>query len=293
MSDPLDILTRISRHAHALRPAEQKVAQTVLADLAQAASDSIHALARRAGVSEASVTRFAKAMGCRDVRELKLRLAQAAAVGQRFLAPLQDSPAPAAPSTADTILADIVQILQVHHALVPQSAVREAAARIAAARMVVVFGQGGSSATLADEMRHRLARLGRPVSAYHDAVLQRMVAATLGPQDVLLTYSVTGQVPEANDGAGVAREYGAQVIAVTAQGSPLAALAHVLLPVQAMETDFIFKPSASRYALLLITDMLTTEVALQQAGRSQELLRRIKYVLDAHRGGGERQPLGD
>ena len=35
------------------------------------------------------------------------------------------------------------------------------------------------------------------------------------------------------------------------------------------------------------------EVALQQSDRSKELLRRIKYVLDAHRGGGNRQPLGD
>lgn len=47
----------------------------------------VPALARsqKADVSIATVTRFAKAVGCQDVRELKLRLAQAAAVGQRFL----------------------------------------------------------------------------------------------------------------------------------------------------------------------------------------------------------------
>ncbi|UCW44496.1 hypothetical protein [Pseudomonas phage PPAT] len=60
-----------------------------------------------------------------------------------------------------------------------------------------------------------------------------------------------------------------------------------------METDFIFKPSSSRYAMMMMIDLLATEVALQQADRSKELLRRIKYVLDAHRGGGNRQPLGD
>jgi len=289
MHPPMDIVTRISQRAAELRPAEQKVAQTVLGNIAEAAADSIQTLARRAAVSEASVTRFAKAMGCRDVRELKLQLAQAAAVGQRFL----DSAASHPPSSADGILADINQVLAANRALVRPAAFEQAAARIAAARMVVVFGMGGGSTTMADEARFRLARLGRPVATYHDPVLQRMVAATLGPQDVVLVLSTTGQVPEIIASVNVAREYGAPVVAITAIASPLAALADELLPVQALETDFIYKPSSSRYAMMMMIDVLATEVALAQEGRSKELLRRIKYVLDAHRGGGDRQPLGD
>ncbi|MGE8320543.1 MAG: MurR/RpiR family transcriptional regulator [Comamonas sp.] len=289
MHQPMDIVTRISQRAAELRPAEQKVAQTVLGNVAEAASDSIQTLARRASVSEASVTRFAKAMGCRDVRELKLQLAQAAAVGRRFL----DADPGHPPSSADGILADIHQVLAANRALLRPAAFEQAAARIAAARMVVVFGMGGGSTTLADEARFRLARLGRPVATYHDPVLQRMVAATLGPQDVVLVLSTTGQVPEIIASVNVAREYGAQVVAITAIASPLAALADELLPVQALETDFIYKPSSSRYAMMMMIDVLATEVALAQEGRSKEMLRRIKYVLDAHRGGGDRQPLGD
>ena len=48
-----------------------------------------------------------------------------------------------------------------------------------------------------------------------------------------------------------------------------------------------------RYALLLVTGLLVAEVALRQAERSKELPHQIKDVLDAHRGGGGRQPLGD
>lgn len=290
MPQSMDIVTRISQRADNLRPAEQKVAQTVLGNLAQAAADSIQALARRAAVSEASVTRFAKAMGCRDVRELKLQLAQATAVGQRFL---DSSAAHHPPSSADGILADINQVLAANRALMRPAAFEQAAARIVAARMVTVFGMGGGSTAMADEARFRLARLGRPVASYHDPVLQRMVAATLGPQDVVLVLSTTGQVPEIIAGVNVAREYGAQVVAITAIASPLAALADELLPVQALETDFIYKPSSSRYAMLMMIDVLATEVALAQEGHSKEMLRRIKYVLDTHRGGGDRQPLGD
>ena len=35
------------------------------------------------------------------------------------------------------------------------------------------------------------------------------------------------------------------------------------------------------------------EVALQQKSRSQETLRRVKFVLDEYRGGSDREPLGD
>ncbi len=289
MGEPLDIVTRIAQRAAALRPAEQKIAHAILGDIATAASDSIQALAERANVSEASVTRFAKAMGCRDVRELKRKLAQAAAVGQRFL----DGGSAWPPSCADGILADIAHVLEVNRALVRAEAFHEAALSLIAARMITVFGMGGGSTTMSDEMRYRLARLGLPVTTYHDALLQRMVAATLGSDDVVVVFSVTGQVPEIIDSVNIAREYRARIVAITAVGSPLAALADILLPLQALETDFIFKPSSSRYAMLLMIDLLATEVALRQAERSQELLRRIKYMLDARRGGGDRQPLGD
>ncbi|MFK0378372.1 MurR/RpiR family transcriptional regulator [Pandoraea sp. NPDC090278] len=292
MAETFDIVTRVAERSDALSQAERKVAQVVLEDVAGAAAASINVLAERAGVSEASVTRFAKAMGCRDVRDLKLRLAQAAVVGQRFLgasaANGQDGG-----ETIDRIADDIQTTLQVHRGLIKPDTVRRAAARLLSARMVYAFGMGGGSSLLADEARYRLVRLGRPVASYQDAVLARMVAGTLGREDVVLAFSVSGHTPELLSACEIAREYGAQVVAVTATGSPLAALADEVLPIRALETDFIFKPSSSRYAMLLAMDVLATELALLAKPQSQALLRRIKYVLDTHRGGGDRQPLGD
>lgn len=295
MTAPFDILTRIAERGPALRLAEQKVAQVILEDVAGAAAASINALARQAGVSEASVTRFAKAIGCRDVRDLKLRLAQATAVGTRFLQPGQ-APEPAAPATlADRVHADAVAALDVSRKLIDPERMERAARLLLDARMVYAFGMGGASTMLAEEACHRLGRLGRPVASYHDALLQKMMAATLVRDDVVLAFSASGNVPEMLASCDIAREYGARLIAVTALGSPLATRADVLLPVRTLETDFIFKPSASRYAMLLVLDVLATQVALLRPDQSQERLRRLKYVLDDHRGthADSRQPLGD
>ena len=110
---------------------------------------------------------------------------------------------------------------------------------------------------------------------------------------VVVALSVTGQTPEMVESCRLAREYGARVIALTAPASPLAQLADWLIPIIAIETDFIYKPSSSRYAMMMALDLLVTELAVKQASHSRELLRRMKHALDAHRGGGERQPLGD
>jgi RpiR family carbohydrate utilization transcriptional regulator len=287
MPSPFDIVSRIAQRSSALRPAEQEVARLVLADLSAAGAASIDALARGAGVSKASVTRFARAMGCADVRELKRELIQAGAVGERFLAPAD------AASGIDTVVDDIVALLRHTRALLDLDVARAAARLLAQARMVYAFGMGGASSFLADEARVRLVRLGVAVASYQDAILQRIVAASLDERCAILAFSVSGEAAELLDSVAIAREYGARVIAVTAPGSRLAALADHLLPVRAMETDFVLKPSSSRYAMLLALDVLATEVALCDPARNQERLRRIKYVLDATRGGDARQPLGD
>lgn len=64
-AEPLafDIVARIAECAPELRSAERKVAALILDDLTGASRASIGALAQQAGVSVATVTRFAKAVG--------------------------------------------------------------------------------------------------------------------------------------------------------------------------------------------------------------------------------------
>ncbi|MCY1306185.1 hypothetical protein D9M70_560320 [compost metagenome] len=75
--------------------------------------------------------------------------------------------------------------------------------------------------------------------------------------------------------------------------SPLAETADVLLPIVLDETDFIYKPTAARYGMLLAIDLLATETALRAPDTSKELLRRVKLALDDYRDGEDRLPLGD
>jgi len=290
MTALFDIVYHIRSNRDRLSATEQKVADIILEDIAFAASASIDQLAAKTNVSIATISRFAKSVGCDDIRDLKLKLAQASAVGTRFLA---EVPALEESAFYSQICSEVESTLRANLARFVEADFRSAAQLLNNARLIYVGGMGGGSTMVADETQYRFARLGLPVTAYHDPVLLRMLAATLTEQDVLVLLSISGVTPEILEVASIAQQYGAQIIALTAPHSPLAAKANILLPVMTEETDFIFKPSASRYGLLLAVDILATELALLRKSDSKELLRRVKFALDEYRGGDNRLPLGD
>lgn len=282
-----DIVNRLRARYPQLPNSERKLADVVLGDLAFAAHASLDSLARRAGVGGASVTRFARRLDCRDVRDLKLQLAQSLAVGERFI---EDRDRAVGPSG---VHAAIEATLRLNASLLDPEAITAAARRLGESRQVLVFGVGGGSTALAMECQFRLFRFGIAATAYSDPMLMRMAAATLEAQDTVLCLSLSGHGDDVVEAASIAREYAAHCIAITPGGSPLAAAADRLLPIELHETDDIYTPSTGRFAMLAMIDVLVTELAQAHPQRSREMLRRLKHHLDAHRGGGDRQPLGD
>lgn len=289
MAYEIDIVSRITKLQEQLSEAEKKIARLILEDLSFAAHASINELARRAQVSEATVTRFAKALSCKDVRDLKLRLAQSLAVGQRFIA----DDVKVEPAGIHGVYEAIKTALDFNASLLTTDVVEPAAEAVAGARQVLIFGVGGGSTIMAQECQHRLFRLGFPATAYSDPMLMRMAAAAIDQNDVVICLSLGGFSPDVTEAAEIARDYGARTLAITVKDSPLAKAVELVMPIEPIETDYIFKPSASRYVMLAAIDVLATEVAIKHKRRSREKLRRLKHHLDNHKHGNDRLPLGD
>jgi len=286
----VDILYQIRARQDSFSAGEGRIARLILSDVAFSASASLDELATRAEVSSATLSRFARTVGCKDLRDLRLQLAQASGVGSRFLKPEQ---APEQSAFFTQIVGDIESTLRQHLAGFDDARFKDAVALLTPARMLHSFGMGGCSSLCSEELQTRLVRLGYPIAACRDPVMMRLIAATLGPDNRLIVCSLSGRTLELLDAVGLARSYGAKILAITLPGSPLAALADVLLPLQIAETNFIYKPTAARYGMLLTIDVLATELALIAPDDNQERLRRIKLALDDYRGGEDGLPLGD
>lgn len=290
-----DVLGRIKDQLGALSPAERKVGATVLADVSRAAEESIAKLARRAEVSEPTVTRFCRAIGCNGLREFKFRLAQSLVVGEIYLdaegVPVHDDAD--VPAFWTPVLTDAHNAVREVERQISPDAILVAAEAIANARQVVTFGLGGSAAILAEEARFRLFRYGVNISCCPEAYFMRMTAATLAPNDVVLAISGSGKTAELIEAVGLARDYGATTIAIAPKATPLAEAVDLPLAVSVAETRDTLTPTSLRYAYLVAIDLLSAATGYKMGPRARESLRRIKYAALRHRASNVLEPLGD
>lgn len=292
-----DIIARIRDSYATLRPAEQAVADAVLADVRGTTRASSSQIAARAQVSEPTVTRFCRAIGCDGLREFKLRLAQSLVVGEIYLG-VDRVPSPPPPDAGhppywSSVLSEAHKAISEVERQLDPAALTSAAGSLATAGHVLAFGMGGSSSALAEEAQNRLFRYGIRAHAVQDPYLARMHAATFHPGDVLLVFSSSGHTREAIDVIELARHYGAATVAITTPDGEVAAAAQVALTVKVAEYPDTLTPSASRFAFLAILDLLSAATGYLLGSQARESLRRIRYNALLRRPGSSMEPLGD
>lgn len=289
-----DILSVIRQSTPSLSASEQRVATTLLADVEFAIHASNSELARRARVSEPTVTRFSRSVGCRGVRDLKVRLAQAMAVGRIYVEPPPHVGTDLArPALWRSVFQEIRRAIAAAEEGLGKEAIEKAAEALSRCSKIAAFGVGGGSSLAAAEVQNRLFRLGIAVSHSSDPRLMRMIAATLGRDDVVVAISTTGTANEVIEAAGIAKQYGAIVVAITKPQSRLASIADIVLGVHVPEAPDALKPTASRYAILAAIDLLAASTAYCKPLEAQARMRRIKYELLKGTDGNSNGPLGD
>jgi DNA-binding MurR/RpiR family transcriptional regulator len=287
-----DLISRLRELDGTFNAREQRVASYVIENLEEATQLTVSEMAKVCGVSEPTVIRFCRTLGCAGVRDFKLRLAQNVAVSLQYLEPV--SPRPAGDGQGiDQILGVFYATANVARAQLDDRVLAAAVEAVAAARRVIFCGVGGGSATVAFDAANRFFRLGIPATAVHDGYQLRMQAATLAAGDLLFCISSSGDLEELIESARIARQYGAIAVSLTRPGSALAEACDIAIGLKIPEDPDIYKPTASRLVYLVIIDVLAAAVARKNSDVALEKLRRIRASLAAVRGRTEPQPIGD
>ncbi|MFO1068879.1 MAG: SIS domain-containing protein [Geminicoccaceae bacterium] len=288
------LIERIRLAADQLNRAERRVADSVLGDIDAATRMSIKDLAGIAAVSEPTIVRFARRMGCDGFSDFKLRLTQDHAIARMFVLNEEETLPDDAATVAASVYEAAAQALAHSYAQRDVSALERAADAIERARRLWCFGVGGSSAMIAAEAENRFFRYDIAVSSSSDPYRQRMVAALAEPGDAILIFSVTGKPRSLVEAANTARELGAAVIGVTRPNTPVAAECSVVVPLEILDHEKHLQiPSRTRYGQLLMLDCLATMVGSRRLPRSADKLRRVRSTIIAVHGPTEQQPLGD
>jgi glucokinase len=260
------ILNQVRRARASLSPAEQRVADHVLAHPRSALNDPIAQLARAADVSQPTVIRFCRSLGCKGLSDFKLRLAS----GLTGTMPITH----ALVTTEDTLLEvgdkvlgnTAAAILQVRDHLNRETI--DQAVRLITDAERVEFYAVGHFGSVADDAQFKLLRVGVSAAAYTVPRLQVLAANLLRPGVVAVVISGSGRIDELLDVVDKAHERGAVVIAITASHSPLARKADVALIVDHVEDIATQVPMISRILHLLMIDILVVGVSMRRGENS-------------------------
>lgn len=299
-----DILPRLERMMDSMTRSEIRIAKKLLESPSDFVRSSVRAIAADLEVSEPTILRFCRAVGCEGFKDLKFRLIQELALTQamndqaarttKAAAHVSELPSGAKDLNDDRVFETIIEALTRTRETLSNKDLLISAQAIAKAGRVVVYGIGGSSAALALEAHNRLFRFNIPIMVFTDGYTQRMSSAILGEGDVALFISSTGRPRELQESLELAKYYKATCIAITDKDTPLGRDAdiclHVGLQVAGAEE---FQPNPMRFAQLFVIDRLAHAVAAVVGDRAHVALRRMRGSVAWLHGIAPQQPIGD
>ncbi len=280
---PAGLLVQLRGLRPSLSPAEDRVAERVLADARAAAGLTISELAVQARTSETTVLRFCKRLGLPGYPQLRLALAaESAQPRSRIVADTdinQDD-------TIDDIISKVAftdaSAVEETAQQLDRASLAAAADAIAASSRVDIYGIG-ASAIVGTDAQQKLHRIGVIAFSWNDPHIALTSAALLGKGDVAIGISHSGTTRETIESLGKARRQGATTIALT--NFPLSRLvetADIVLTTAARETSLRSGATASRIAALTVVDCLYIAVAQRHLARARKAVADTRAAVSGH-----------
>ncbi|MGC4937973.1 MurR/RpiR family transcriptional regulator [Kribbella sp. DT2] len=278
------LLVRVRAVMPALAPAEQRVANAVLADPGGVAAMTISELAEVASTSETTVIRFCKQIGVPGYPQLRLQLAAQSA--REMVRPEVGGDIEPGDSLDDVVgkvaFADERAVRETAQQL-DVAALTKVVAAVAKAPRVDLYGVA-ASAFVALDLQQKLHRIRRVAFAWSDVHVMLTSAALLGAEDVAIGISHTGTTVEVIEALQEAKRHGATTVAVTNfPRSPLAQTADLVLTTAARETTYRSGAMSSRIAQLMVIDCLFIGVAQSVLPDARKALEETATAVRGHR----------
>ncbi|WP_116964519.1 MurR/RpiR family transcriptional regulator [Fastidiosibacter lacustris] len=271
------ILEKLQNGEFKLRKSEQKVANWIMDNSGDATALNITTIAHKIGVSEPTIVRFCRAVGCKGYQEFKIRFAEELALGrinESIDIKLNDSTAVVKDKVAQFARAALATIDRE----IDTTELEVATQILLESNKVIVCGFGASNCTAFDSF-HKLFRMMPKVGYYPDMHMSAMAVGSLEPGDAIIAISNSGKSEALISLCKLARSNGAKVITITDPGSPVDQTASVRLNIKKQVDTGLFVPMSNRLKQLIIIDFLVYNYARLNAKQAEQRLKKTKTAL--------------
>ena len=257
-----DYLTKIRSAYNQFTKAEKKVADYILDSPNKVLFMSISDLAEACNVGDTSVFRFCKTMNVKGYQEFKMMLSLSMRSGSEEINTGEERNITLEDNISDLakkVLSENVASIEETYSLIDLKQMTKAMDLLSEKKRIVFFGCGASMLTAMKAM-NKFLRIEPKVYCAQVVNMQLMLSATMGPEDVAVIFSYSGETRDTVMIAKSAHESGAKTIIITRFAkSPLTEYADIILLCGANESTLQGGYTSAEISQLFLVDVMYSE----------------------------------
>lgn len=200
----MDILYKIQKTYGEFSGKERDIADYIMQYGDKIKNISITDLAKEIGTSGATITRFAKKIGCNSFVDMKIELG-----ANKIEVPSIDEEGIF--SAAYQYYNEVIERTKM---LIDKEAILNVVKEIKKAKNIYIYGVGSSGLT-GNEMMHRLLRMGFSVHSISDSHMMIINSSIVSEEDLVIGISISGETQEVVHSLRKSKENGAKTVSIT------------------------------------------------------------------------------
>jgi DNA-binding MurR/RpiR family transcriptional regulator len=261
-----------------MRPSEKQISNYILEQPQRIIHFSVTELAKRVGVSDATIVKFCQKLDYKGYQDFKIALAKE----------LNDTKETRygeieAHDDIEVIKEKIIntecEALQNTMRVLQTAELEQAVEMISNARLIHIYGVGASGFVALDA-ETKFLRIGLNCNAFMDPHQQIAFAALLGKEDAAIGISYSGATKDTVKALKVAKQSGAATMCITnCHSSPITKVAGIKLFTSCKEGRFRSGAMASRLAQLAVIDVIFVAVAVKRYDLTLKYLERTRQAV--------------
>lgn len=262
----MNVLCEIQKSYTLFSEKEKDIADYILQSNDQIKNINITDLSRVIGVSNATITRFSKKIGCKSFVDMKIQLSAAATPK---VEDLKD----------EGVFSDIYSFykstIDMTNHLIDKDMIFKFVKKIKKAKRIYICGVGSSGFT-ASEFALRLLRMGFNVSSITDSHMMIINSAILSKDDLIVGISLSGETNEVVQSLRIGQGNGATSVAMTSfENSSIAKFSNMKFILY--NSGFIDKERFvnSQFSAMYVVDLICSVLL-----RDKELKDKMQLTVD-------------
>lgn len=256
-----------------------RIADCILYNPGLLISNKVSDIAAACNCDNAQIIRFCQKLGFKGFSDMKRAISH-------DLIPLQtdiDNVSVNKVNGFGRLMADFrknyLQTINDTVAMCDEKIIQQVVEKIKKARKIMLCGLGASG-IVCEDLQMKLVHMGYPAFFHSKPTMNKMMCSLLEKNDLMIIISFRGENSEIINYANIAKKNNCPIVAITNySNSPLALTSDIVLLSSSEEDDFRIGAMTSRLSQLMIVDILSVMLALNDIRKTKKNLAKTHTIL--------------